>query len=63
MAISDAVCTAFRVLSMQTSSCSKEPKCPTVNEWIKKKKSDIDTQWTIILSKKRSKSCHMLQLG
>ena len=36
----------------------KEPKCPSMDEWIKKMWY-IYTQWSITLQSKRMKSCHL----
>ena len=56
-------CTPMFIAALSTiAKVWKEPKCPSMDEWIKKMWY-IYTQWSITQQSKRMKSCHLQQCG
>ena len=60
----------FIVALSTTAKVWKEPKCPSMDEWIKKMwyththtHTHTHTQWNITRQLKRMKSCHLQQCG
>ena len=51
-------CTLMFIAALSTiAKVGKEPKCPLMDEWIKK--MYIYIQWSITRQSKRMKSCHL----
>ena len=56
-------CTPMFIAALSTiANVWKEPKCPLMDEWIKKMWY-MYIQWSITRQSKRMKSCHLLQCG
>ena len=56
-------CTPMFIAALSTiAKVWKEPKCPSVDEWIKKMWC-IYTRWSIIWQSERMKSCHLQLRG
>ena len=56
-------CTPMFIAALSTKAkIWKEPKCPSMDEWIKKMWC-IYTQWSITRQSKRMKSCHLQLRG
>ena len=48
------LCTPTSIAVFTIAKCWKQPKCPSVNEWIKN--CDIFTQWNITQQKERTRT-------